>query len=716
MVAGIFCDPARGFIMSDQAALHGDMDADAETDQAGSALRSPSENVSAVAFNDKIEILPSKRFPHLDKGSVKAYAARARGDDSGAIPYFAMICEKHLLPRTRSAPAYGSVTNSTLAKISAFGPVFWAASKEWRYCFVYENTLGKPLMKSPDQGGLGLKQDSIMSVIVKPIANLFLDFRDTGLFHGNIRPQNLFDGGGGDVLERVVLGEALSTPPGYSQSAAYEPIERAMCDPVAKGAGTILDDLYAFGVTLSFILRKKDPFAGMSDEDIIREKIETGSYAALTGGEHFAGNVMELLRGLLYDDPSQRWSIEEVMQWLEGQHLSPRQNSRKKRASRSIGFNNEKYFRPSLLAMDLSKEQAEAVQLVENGHIDQWISRSLEDVSIRKRYGGAVEASQAGGRGPGYWDRLISRVSIALDPDSPLRFKGMKVHPEGFGYGMAEAFCQKRDVQPFADIINQQLMVEWLTNQTNAHVDVGALISKFDTCRAYLRQGNNLGYGIERCLYYLAPESQCMSDRLRDYMVRTPEDFIRALEDMAGRPDRPELFIDRHIAAFLSIKDRRMIDAYWSELNAPEYFRRIRANILVVATIQKRSKMGMFPGLTRWVFEMLDPIYERYHDRDLRKQVKDKIERLKDSGDLTKVAAILDASTIAQQDFDAFRLAMKEYQGLRKEYDRLEDKVKNPGKFGMGIGREVAAIASGVIAGIFILAFTFYYFMSKGGF
>ncbi|MBI4031212.1 MAG: hypothetical protein HY370_06000, partial [Proteobacteria bacterium] len=250
-------------------------------------------------------------------------------------------------------------------------------------------------MKSPDQGGLGLKQDSIMSVIVKPMANLFLDFRDMGLFHGNIRPQNLFDGGGGDVLERVVLGEALSTPPGYSQSAAYEPIERAMCDPVAKGAGTILDDLYAFGVTLSFILRKKDPFAGMSDEDIIREKIETGSYATLTGGEHFAGNVMELLRGLLYDDPSQRWSIEEVMQWLEGQHLSPRQNSRKKRASRSIGFNNEKYFRPSLLAMDLSKEQAEAVQLVENGHIDQWISRSLEDVSIRKRYGGAVEASQA---------------------------------------------------------------------------------------------------------------------------------------------------------------------------------------------------------------------------------------------------------------------------------------------------------------------------------
>lgn len=701
--------------MSDQVATRADIGADTTADQS-ETVPSPAENISAVTFNDKIEILPSKRLPYLDKGPVKAYAARARGDSSGSTPYFAMICEKHLLPRMRSAAAYGGITNSTLVKITSFGSVFWPASKDWRYCFVYENTLGKPLMKSPDQEGMGLKQDSIMSVIVKPMANLFLDFRDMGFFHGNVRPQNLFDGGGSGVLERVVLGEALCTPPGYSQSAAYEPIERAMCDSVAKGTGTILDDLYALGVTLSFVLRKKDPFAGMDDKAIIREKIETGSYASLTGGEHFAGNIMELLRGLLYDDPSQRWSVEEVMQWLEGQHLSPRQNSRKKRASRSISFNNEKYFRPSLLAMDLNRDQAEAVQLIENGHIEQWISRSLEDVSIRKRYESAVEASQVGGRGPGYWDRLIARVSIALDPDSPLRFKGMNVHPEGFGYQMAESFLQKKDVQPFADVINQQLMMEWLTSQASARVDVGALISKFDTCRAYLRQGNNLGYGIERCLYYLAPESQCMSDRLKDYMVRAPEDLMGALEDMAAKPDRPELFIDRHIAAFLSVKDRRMIDAYWSELNAPEYFRRIRANVMVLATIQKRSKMEMFPGLTRWVAEMLDPVYERYHDRDLRKQVKDKIEKLKDSGDLTKIAFILDAGTVAQQDFEAFRYAMKEYQDLRKEYEKLEEKVKNPGSFGMGVGREIAAIASGVIAGIFILAFTFYYFISNGVF
>ena len=71
--------------------------------------------------------------------------------------------------------------------------------------------------------------------------------------------------------------------------------------------------------------------------------------------------------------------------------------------------------------------------------------------------------------------------------------------------------------------------------------------------------------------YILNPEVQCLGNKLKDYYVLNPEDMMHAFEDIASKAGRPELFIDRHIAAFLSVKDRRMIDPFFAELNAEEY-------------------------------------------------------------------------------------------------------------------------------------------------
>lgn len=683
-----------------------------DTPEAGEGIRfSGSVGDGDIAvLNNNIEVLINSRLAHLDKGSVKAYAARVKGEPAALL--FAMICEPHLVPRTRAAPNYAAIINPAMVKLVSSGPLYWPPARAWRYCFIYVNNLGRPLaMPGEPPGGLGWRNDHVMSAIIKPMLSVMLDMRDSDFVHGSIRADNMFDGNSKDV-DRIILGECLSGPPSFSQSAIYEPIERAMCNPVARARGTQTDDLYSFGVSLAVILRKKDPLSGMSDDEILREKISMGSYAALTGKDRFTGGILELLRGLLYDDPQQRWSIDDILTWMEGQRLTPKPSSKKNKAARPLLFNGERYYRQATLAMDLNKNQSEAVQIVENSELDQWITRSLEDGTVRNRVEAAIATAQEHGRGPGYWDRLLSRLSIALDPEAPLRFRDLCMHPEGVGYALAEAYVLKKELQPFAEIINQQLVTYWTTSQTDIRIDIGSLVHRFDSCRAYMRQAN-MGYGLERCLYHLCPEAPCMSDRLQRYYVRNPEDLMYAFEDMSSRPGRPELFIDRHIAAFISCKDRKDIDPYWSELNASEYHRRILGNLKTLATIQQRSRMGMFPGITSWLADILGPVYERYHDREFRQELKNKVEKLRATGDIMKMAALFDNTETTQRDFHSFRIAMKEYSDLREEYAKLEAKMGDPAVFGKEIGREVAAIVAGILAAIIILVFAFAFFIKK---
>lgn len=664
-----------------------------------------------ASYKGEVDIYARQRLPHLDQGPVKAYAAGASRGGAGNTHY-ALICEPALVPRIRSAQKMAAIINPSLARLIGAGVVNWPPAKAQRYTFIYENTMGTPLVPPDKIGGLGWKPERVIQGIVKPMLSVLMDMRDKDLVHGNIRPTNMFlSGSAGN--ERVVLGDCLATPPGLLQPMLFEPVERAMTDPLARGQGSFEDDLYAFGVTLTYIMRTRDPMEGMTDQEIIQEKMEMGSYAALTGKERFTGGILELLRGLLYDDRTQRWTLDEIELWDQGQRLSPKQAARKVKASRPIHFNEERYFRPTQLAMDLHKNPAEAVQIVDNDTLNQWVSRSLEDKQITGRLEEAVASAQEQGRGPGYAERILSRLSAALDPEAPIRYAGMTMHPEGLPSVMANAYMTKQNMQYFVDIINQGLVMLWLQNQPDVRLDVGGLIARYDGSRSYLRQ-TIMGYGLERCLYFLCPELHCLSERLSPYFVTSPEELMRAYEDLSTKSSRPELFVDRHVAAFLSVKDRRMIDPFLNELNAPEYFKKVLANIKTVATIQKRSRMEAFPGISKWCADLLGPIYERYHDRDFRVKLKEKIEKAKETGDISKIIALIDNAETVQRDFIDFRRAMKEYHDLREEHNTLRHKMEKRDDYGRDIGREVAAVVSGVLAGILILAFSFLFF-TKGG-
>ncbi len=652
----------------------------------------------SVKVGDDIEIRADRPLPKYDNGPVKAYAALGSGQKPARM--FCLVCERHLPPRDGAVSIYASFNNLGIARFITKDVVFWPIDRTRRYVLLYEDTLGDPVVPRGEPLALGWRTEDV-DKILKHMYQALVDFQNKDFVHSEIRMDNLFRGASGDP-EYLVFGDSLSLPFSYAQSVLYEPVERSMAQPAGRGIGSFTEDMYAFGVCLAIMLRHHDPMAGMTPEEMIKHKVEFGSYTALTVRDRISGPILELLRGLLFDDAEHRWTLEDVQAWLDGRRLSPKQNVKKLKAARPLSFNGEKYLRPHILAMDLHKNVSEIVQMVENGGFEQWVKRSLESKDMEELLEKAVENAKALGTGNGYWDRLVSRLCSILDSEGPIRYKGLVVHPDGYGAALAEAVALGRDISVFADLIEQQCIMFWLEVHKGGRADINSLIGKIDSCRAFLRQ-KNAGYGIERALYFLNPDVSCLSEKLKDYYVRAPEDLMFAFEDMCASGNAPVRFLDRHIIAFLSIKERRVVDPHLVDLNSSDEHARILGTLRTLAGLQSRMKLPPCPYTAKHLFGMFDPVFKRFHDRLVRDEVRGRLEKLSQAGDIVKMSAIIESPEFWKRDMNDFRAAQREYTSLRQEKRILESRVADRRTFGRGTGREVAALVSGVLAGIVIV-------------
>jgi hypothetical protein len=495
-------------------------------------------------------------------------------------------------------------------------------------------------------------------------------------------------------------------PSSYNLPVLYETIERGMADPIARGLGSFIDDMYSLGVCIAVLLRSYDPLEGLSDKEIIERKMELGTYNAIISKDRFTGSILELLRGLLYDDAGQRWNLDDVTAWLDGRRLSPKQSAKKIKATRPIQFNGEKYLHPEGLARDLYQNPSDVVQIIDGGEMGQWLERAVDDKILSTRVEKSIAMASDAGRSGAFAERLTTRLAIALHPDAPIRYRNLAVMPDGVGKGLTHAYIRKMNVQLYEEFINHHFVVQWVDMLIHSSVDVTSVISRFDSCRNFLRQ-TQVGYGIERCIYYLNPEGQCLSDKLKAYYVRTPEEMMAAFEAIATAPNRPLMFFDRHIVAFLSVKDRKNIDPYAPEINSEHTYKKVLGELKTLATIQKRSRMPNYPGICSWIADNLEPVYERYHDRELRKSLQNKVDKLKASGDISKIAALFDDPKTDENDRREFRRAMKEFSDRDRESRTLASKLAKNDHFGRETGRQASAFVAAMIAAIIIMITAF---------
>jgi len=651
----------------------------------------------ALSLDGRIDIFPSKPLPELNGAGGASFASRFRNDASQDL--MAIICSRGLMPRIEQVSAMKNVDTSSVVRLRDGGVVHWPDQNTNYYALIYERPLAARYWQTLDETHPVMTEDNINHNFVIPIIKALLEFQRTGIVHGAIRPTNIFWRDGSTTSPQI--GEGLSAPSGVGQSIIFETIERAMCQPVARGLGIHVDDCYAFGVTLAMVVLGCNPFQGMDDQAILHAKLERGTFNAMLGNRRISPSHIELLRGLLTDDVRQRWSAEDLEQWMTGRRLTPKNSDAGRRGSRHFDVGGKEFWQVRPLAAALAENVPEAVKLIENGSLEKWLTRSLGDEERAKSVSESVALLRERGKSAHYQDQLVARVCIALDPPSPIRYRGYAVMPTGIASALVDALITGNNLQLISEIVTAQFVTEWVNQQKDMKVDLVPLAQQLERMRTLLEK-TQFGCGVERVVYELNPSIPCLSPMLANEFVLAPRFVLAALEKVAARGGHPVEPMDRHLSAYLIAREKRSESLFMAMGANESPVRRGLALLSLFGEMQYRYGPDSLPKLCGWLLPLVEPCFKRFLSKPFQEKVRRQAKEAVDKGSLSLLLKRIDDPDRVTGDEQDFLYARKMYFEVQREMAGIEEKLKNKDSVSREIGRPVSATIASIIALILI--------------
>ncbi len=653
---------------------------------------------SSVQLGAQADVYPSSPLPELNCAGGAAFAARLRND--AAADLMAVICTGNLPPRLEYANGMKSIAHPALVNLMDHGVVSWPDGV--RYCgLAYQRSLAGRFKRSIDETHQPPGEDAINRYFVAPLIGVLGEFMRMGIFHGGIRTTNIFWRLGATVPPQ--LGECLSAPAGIGQPVLFETIERGMSMPSGRGAGIHVDDCYAFGVTVALLLLGHNPFAGLSDAAVIQAKLERGTFNALIGNHRLSGMQIELLRGLLTDDAHQRWTATDLDQWLGGRRLTPKGSDAGRRAARHFDFGGKEYWQVRPLAAAFAANVPEAARAIDSGALEKWLRRSLGDEDKANDVDEARRSLKEGGKTANYEDQIVARTCIALNPPAPIYFRGLAIMPGGLAAMLAEAVVTGANLQLLSEIITSRLITFWVDMQKETKTEMVPIAQQFERISGVIER-TTYGNGIERAVYEINPLLPCLSPMLRTQYVMSPKGLLAALEKVGSSGLRGRDPMDRHIAAFLIVRDRRS-EVLLESMATPEgSARRGLAMLTLYSEMQNRHGPESLPNLAQWIAPSLDAVVRRYFSRSLREALQKQVKEAAERGSLTALARIVNDPQRLERDEQEFVAARLLYLSILKEMNMLDGKIGNRDNIIQSAGRPVAATVSTFVAILVVIS------------
>lgn len=667
-----------------------------ETDRSRKKSGNAGKNAAGKIAAGKYEIDTTHPLNNFDHQFVEAY--ECSNSDAGVNDFVALVLKDRY-------PVRKIIVDKCLANSDIEGMMNLITTQlvEWvdgtqRYVLIYKRPEGPPIMTSMVQRREPLSEEVIRRGIIRPITQTLQKFANMGLFHGNIRPTNIYLTNYDSA--QAVLGECASSVAGTLQPLIVETIERGMAHPEGRGAGVEVDDVYSFGATVAILMRGYNPLEGKSERHIIEEKILRGSYAILTDGLRLSPGLSEFLRATLNDDPRQRWDISQLVAWSEGNRTTPKSANNGAKAQRHIDFNGKKYIRPRLLSKDLHENPAEALTLIEGGNLGKWVERALNDPSMVNNLNMAIGRASVNGRTNGFEERLLCYVSMALDPIAPIRYKGLRVMPAGIGNSLSLAMLRDENTQLYGELIRDRYAWSWLNMKENITEDSTEMIHIFDNAsKMIVRRGIN--YGLERCLYELSLDVPCLSDYCKDFYAFDCPSLLKAL-NASAKDHKEQKAIDRHIASFITTRDSRDNSGLIMILEGDDAMRRSLALMTIYQQLQRRYNIQKLVGLSEWLSREAELIAQRFKNIEDRNGVLKQLPKDIASGNLTKMLTTIDNPAMVRKDEYNFMRAVQSFVNYGRERDMIRHQLTNNPRYGYSTGRQIALVISMAISGVII--------------
>ena len=647
-----------------------------------------------VLLNDRYHIDPQRPLPDYDSPSAKSYAVEDRRDAERQL--FALVCTPGLPIRSAVMSIFRGTNIKGVLPLVESGPITWPLLGQGTMAVIYERPLGGRLAETFDGQGAKIFEHDLSKILMDPLVAALRRLSTRHVTHRAIRPDNLFflDAD----RQSIVLGDCITSPPGFDQPTVFETIERGMASPGGRGEGGDADDMYALGVTLALLALGTNPVADLSESTLLRAKIEQSTYSAICGKERMPNSLVEPLRGMLSDDPDERWGFEEVEQWIAGKRQTPIPRKTSPTALEPLEFAGGLYMSSRMVAHAFAQNTPEAVKTIQEGTLEDWLRRQMSDAECADAVAESVEVAKAHETDPlGSEDFLVAKICIFLDRAGPIRYKGISFMPDGFGPTLAVEALRRGEVQSAVEAVLRGLPGIWVAAQKSAISTVSALNNAFELVRSYLTN-TEIGYGIERCLYELNPGLPCQSPHLVQDYVTHIRDLLPALDETAERVSEKTPPIDRHIAAFIAARSDQDVGSYLAALGEPDPKASTIGMLSLVALLQWRLESGALFGLTKWVGGQLGPAISSYHSRTTRRELEREIPRLIRQGNLPELYDAIDNKEKRLADANEFNLARIQFAEAEAEIGEVENSDSARSDSAELMGQQTAAMSSVVLS------------------
>jgi eukaryotic-like serine/threonine-protein kinase len=623
----------------------------------------PGAGTASARVGGKYEMVPGRPLEQLRTAQAAAFAAI--NVERSADQLFGLVCSPELPQRASVIDGLHVLNLEGILTPLAWGVVDWGGRRN--FAIVFDRPSGPRIAATPTDVIIPISEDELVHNILPSLVSSLRGLFTGGLTHRSIRPTNLFRQANGRTL---LLGECVTGPPAMAQPLFYETIENGMAMPAGRGDGTPADDMYALGATIAFLLLGRDPRSDMPPEQLLLEKINRGSYIAMLAGARIPARLVEPLRGLLADDPRERWTIQDLDVWLQRRRIAAKQVSFTKRSTRALEFAGQSYFTARSLAHAFARDQGAAARMIGSAEFDVWLHRSLADPERSAMLRAALAEVGDAGVATMPEARIIARVCTALDPLAPIRFNDMAAAVDGIGTALVVAIATKGPVAALAQALAARLPQFWFSAQGTLRPEQAVMLKGIERLRFQL-EDRRPGFGIERVLYELNPKLHCLSPLIEREHVIDAGDVLRALETTAAHGRAEGELVDRHIAAFLAVHFR-LAGADWHEpLASSDPNRRTLGTLLLLARLQGHLGPAAVPALSDRLARQLPALIDRLHNRDRRTQFKAEAAKLAAKGNLADLLALVDNAYENRRDVHEFAAAQREHAQIERALSLL---------------------------------------------
>ncbi|WP_288902591.1 hypothetical protein [uncultured Sneathiella sp.] len=591
-------------------------------------------------LDGRFSIHLSQRLSDFESGVNMVVQATDLQDTSAE--YFAVVSNPYSDFRYPYAQLLKENRLPGMIELMAHGKVRFSET-DICYVSVFDKPRGGPIYR---EGEAPLQESLVLNLVVPTVAGCLKFLHKSGMAHRGIRADNIFFS---DKKQRsLVLGEAVTTAPGSAQPAVYEPLETAMSHPMGRGDGKPADDIYAVGVLILHLLGGKLPASDLSADEIYKKKLEMGSFAALTEDLALSSLVIDVLAGLLHDDPTKRWDAKTLLNWREEITSAPRRGRGDSLAFGKILFQSEEYSSPRILAHAMMRKPKAALEIIENGRLVKWVKSAVRDEEAAAKIA-QIQASVNSSRSDkNAGTAAVTQAIRLLDPDGVFWYRDVSFCRGALGPMLLWAF-QKDDTEmkkTLAELLSSSLLQTVTAEEMRGSAErraewVPEIV--LNSCYDHMKSKQDIGCGLERCLYELNPKAPCLSPLVLGSHVSNLSEYVEIAEKKMSSSNGQVNPLDRHAAAFIMCKSKGL-RKYLKTLssNAPGTADNALAQIKIFAKLQASAYPKPLPGFCRWMEEMQKPILAKIRSRLRQEFVSKKFQEAKKTGSLGTILKLTD--------------------------------------------------------------------------